>query len=409
VLLAGYITFSATAVSMERSDKELELLSGMLLSRQPPPPQDRSNRHERDPRAIALGEKLFSNTRLSARGDLSCATCHVPNLQFQDGKSHRRSLDGRLRRTQSLIGVAYAPWLFWDGRKDSLWSQALAPLEDPLEHGATRARIAHVMKNEYAADYEAIFGKLPNLATVPPDAGPSGSSAAVAGWNELPDALRDEITRVFVNTGKSIAAFVKTLRHAPSRFDEYVRATESGSSPQTRGFNAEEEQGLTLFLGKARCVQCHSGPLLTDHFFYSTRVPPVDRTNSDPGRSDGEQRVLKDEFNCLSRYSDAQPVECEELRFISLHQSTMRRAFKVPSLRGVADRAPYMHAGQFGELRAVLEHYVRAPESDPASFSKPGGHSQGSALLPLPLTEQEIGQLSAFLRTLGPVRSAAGR
>jgi cytochrome c peroxidase len=104
--------------------------------------------------------------------------------------------------------------------------------------------------------------------------------------------------------------------------------------------------------------------------------------------------VLTDEFNCLSAYSDAAPEDCAELRFAKTDDHALERQFKPPSLRNVAERAPYMQAGQFATLREVLEHYNRAP-------SAPRGHSE---LKPLQLSEQELAQLEAFLRSLsGPL------
>jgi cytochrome c peroxidase len=106
------------------------------------------------------------------------------------------------------------------------------------------------------------------------------------------------------------------------------------------------------------------------------------------------RQVLADEFNCLSRYSDAAPEDCGELRFAKTDDHALERQFKPPSLRNVAERAPYMHAGQFTSLREVLEHYNRAPAA-------PAGHSE---LKPLQLSEQELAQLEAFLRSLsGPL------
>jgi cytochrome c peroxidase len=114
----------------------------------------------------------------------------------------------------------------------------------------------------------------------------------------------------------------------------------------------------------------------------------------DTGRAQGVRQVLADEFNCLSAYSDAAPEDCGELRFAKTDDHGLERQFKPPSLRNVAERAPYMHAGQFKSLSGVLEHYNRAPAA-------PGGHSE---LKPLQLSETELAQLEAFLRSLsGPL------
>ena len=101
--------------------------------------------------------------------------------------------------------------------------------------------------------------------------------------------------------------------------------------------------------------------------------------------------MLKDEFNCRSRWSDAR--ECPELEFLITGDHALQRAYKVPSLRNVAERAPYMDAGQFATLAEALDHYNRAP-------SAPRGHTE---LKPLRLKAGERRQLEAFLHALsGP-------
>src|SRR5690606_15553813 len=100
----------------------------------PPLPPDPSNRYGDDPRAAALGHQLFFDTRLSANGKVSCATCHDPGRDFQDGLPLAVGVGTNTRRTMPIAGTAYSPWMFWDGRKDSQWSQALGPLESPVEH-----------------------------------------------------------------------------------------------------------------------------------------------------------------------------------------------------------------------------------------------------------------------------------
>jgi cytochrome c peroxidase len=108
--------------------------------------------------------------------------------------------------------------------------------------------------------------------------------------------------------------------------------------------------------------------------------------------------MRSDEFNCRSRWSDAKPEQCRDVSFAFLRTFASERAFKVPSLRNVADRAPYMHAGQFATLAEVLDHYNRAPAA-------PSGRSE---LKPLHLGPAEIDELEAFLRTLSGGVSAPG-
>jgi len=152
---------------------------------------------------------------------------------------------------------------------------------------------------------------------------------------------------------------------------------------------AEEVNGLELFIGKARCTNCHSGPLFTNGDFHNTGVPAAPNTPPDRGRADGIRKVLSDEFSCFSRYSDAGPQDCAELRYLDVNIGKYVGAFKTPTLRNVAKRAPYMHAGQFGTLKEVLEFYRQ-------SKSHELGHGG--------LSDKELSQIEAFLRALsGPL------
>ena len=117
------------------TESELTLVRSLSLEALPPLPADLSNRVADDPRAAELGRALFSDARLSANGEVACATCHLPERQFQDDLPLGRGVGTTARRTMPIAGAAYAPFLFWDGRKDSLWAQALGPLESAVEHG----------------------------------------------------------------------------------------------------------------------------------------------------------------------------------------------------------------------------------------------------------------------------------
>ena len=154
----------------------------------------------------------------------------------------------------------------------------------------------------------------------------------------MSSAQRDAVTRVFVNIGKAIAAYERRIEFGASRFDNYVAALTAGQSGQ--GILTDDEvAGLRLFIGKANCTQCHSGPLLTSNEFHNTGVPPRPELAIDHGRLTGATAVLIDEFNCRSKWSDARE-HCPELDFIVTGEHTLDRAYKVPSLRNVAERAP---------------------------------------------------------------------
>jgi cytochrome c peroxidase len=167
-------------------------------------------------------------------------------------------------------------------------------------------------------------------------------------------ADQDAVSRVFANMGKALAAYERTLHHEPSRLDRYILGTGTLTPAQKRG--------LRLFIGKGQCVSCHSGPLLSDQQFHNTGVPPRGAGLPDAGRALAVAKVREDEFNCVGRFSDASPGQCQELRFLAEDES-LTGAFRTPGLRGVATRPPYMHAGQFGTLEQVVRHYVDAPRA----------------------------------------------
>ena len=155
----------------------------------------------------------------------------------------------------------------------------------------------------------------------------------------------------------------------------------------------DEIAGLRLFVGTGECVNCHNGPLLSDNHFHNTGVVAALGAPPDVGREAGELLVRDDPFNCLGDFSDAQPEDCAELRFMSIGGPDALGAFKTPSLRGAATRAPYMHAGQIATLDAALLHYQTAA----------GAQVGLSELRPLTLSDDEFRQLAAFIEALEPV------
>ena len=193
------------------SEAEVERIASLSLDRLPALPPDPSNAVADDPAAAALGEALFFDTRLSGNGRVACATCHLPDRQFQDDRPVGLGMGKTGRRTMPVAGTAYSPWLFWDGRKDSQWSQALGPLESAVEHGGDRTQYAHLVAAHYRRPYEAIFGPLPDLDGLPPHAAPAGEPAVVAAWEAMGEGDRDNVNRVFANMGKAIAAFERGI------------------------------------------------------------------------------------------------------------------------------------------------------------------------------------------------------
>jgi cytochrome c peroxidase len=390
--MTTYVTTGAARTTPRWSAAEQAMLRSLALYSLEPLSADPSNRFGDTPEAASLGRELFFETRLSGNGKVSCATCHAPAQDFQDGTPLASGVGTTARRTMPIAATAHSPWQFWDGRADSQWGQALGPLESAVEHGGSRTQYAHVIAAHYRADYQAVFGTLPDLAGLPARAGPVADSSANVAWRRVPPVRRDEITRVFANIGKAIAAYERRISVSPSRFDRYVRAELGGETHTPESTLAsEEEAGLKLFIGRGNCVNCHNGPLLTDNHFHNTGVPASPALASvDSGRATGVRQALAGEFNCTSRYSDAKKGDCDELRFAVASGSELLRAYKTPSLRNVMRRSPYMHAGQLATMGAVLEHYSNAPAA-------PFGHSELEALH---LSSAERRQLEAFLGTL---------
>lgn len=374
------------------TEEQKKIAQSLSLDALPPLPTDPTNAVADEPRAAALGATLFNDTSFSRDGRVACGTCHVAEKQFQDQLPLGVGVGITNRRTMPLTGVAWSPWLFWDGRKDSLWSQALGPVESLVEHGVTRAFVAHRLAGAYRPRYESLFGPMPDLATVPPSAGPYGTDEEKAAWTAMAEGDREAVNRVYANFGKAIAAFERSLVFPETRFDRYARALASGR-PMTAeaAFDSDEIEGLKLFIGKGRCINCHNGPRFADDHFHNTGVPPAPDLPDDTGRAEGVKLVATDEFNCLGRYSDGNENDCGELKFMVREGEELMRAFKTPSLRGVASRPPYMHAGQIATLEAALQHYSTAPAA-------PAGHSE---LEPANFTTEEKAALIAFLKTLG--------
>ena len=394
VALMGSLSACSQVRSTPLTPAELRAVGSLTLSNLGAPPPDPSNAVADDQGAANLGHALFFDKRLSANNQVSCASCHQPERDFTDGLAHARGIGPLNRKTMSVVGAAHSSWQFWDGRKDSLWSQALGPLEASNEHGLTRSEVAAVVVRAYPELYTAVFGALPDLnsaARFPARASPQGDDAARAAWAKMTPTDREAVTQVFVNVGKALATYERGLSPSPTRFDSYAEAVANGDAAGANALTPAEVAGLKLFVGKAGCVTCHTGPLLTDESFHNTGVPAVAELPPDLGRITGAQLVRADEFNCLSRYSDAQPAQCTALKGLKADTFGLERAYKVPSLRDVAAHAPYMHAGQFKTLRDVLDHYNRAPAA-------PSGYSE---IHPLGLSNIELDQLEAFLKTLG--------
>jgi len=394
-------------------------------------PNDPSNRVANNERAVVLGQRLFFDPSLSGPliegdndgsdgtlgkqgepGKVSCASCHVPQGEFVDTRSPHGQISlasmWTRRRTPSLLDVAFSPFFNWDGRHDSLWSQATGVIESHVEFNSGRLFVATQIAEQYRADYEDLFSDLAALENetrfprLPPEeagckeivrsTGPEyvcrGKPGDGAEYDDMTSDDQRLTTEILVNVGKSLAAYVSQLRCGPSRFDSWLDGDELA-------LNGSEVRGAQLFAGDADCIACHSGPLLTDGQFHNVGLAPatvaVAFTDlNDRGAAEALPLLENDEFNTQGVFSDGERAEIPaELG------PELEGAFRTPGLRCLSEQPSFMHTGQFKSLTSVL------------TFFNEGGHFVGypgeNELTPLGLNEQQLSDLAAFLRSLdGP-------
>jgi cytochrome c peroxidase len=307
-----------------------------------------------DPQKAALGEKLFFDKRLSANGQISCASCHQPNRDFADDRALAKGILGRVgtRNTPSLRNATFAREQLWDGRRDSLEAQVADPFVNALEHGLSHERLLSLLRSN--ATYSQRF-------------------------REVFDVEGDDIAISHVR--RALATYVRTLARGNSAFDQFQYAGKTGA------LSHAARRGYELFRGRAQCSSCHTidehGATLTDNRFHSLGVGLAA-----PGTS---LAIL------ATRVAMMPQAQLEQLvlqdrdvaalgRFIVTKDPKDIGRFRTPSLRDVAMTAPYMHDGAVATLEAAVDHevYYRGLEAG----------------RPLILTPAEKADLVAFLRAL---------
>jgi cytochrome c peroxidase len=351
--------FSLSWVEFNQKEKAAILQHGPW-----PPPfrPDPSNRVSGQPEAVALGERLFFEPRLSGPGSVLCATCHAPGRAFQDGKPRAFGLAQVDRNTPSLLNVRYARWFGWDGAHDSLWSQSVRPFLDPKEMDASAEHVADAVRKLFAGQYKAVFREEP----------------------------ADDET-VLINVGKALAAYQETLITGRTQFDRFRDALEK---EEATDYPAAAQRGLKVFIGKGNCAVCHFGPAFTNGEFADTGIRFfVEKGRVDPGRSEGIRKLKANGFNLLGKYNDdPRRGTATGTRHVEPQHKNFGE-FRVPSLRNLASTAPYMHNGSVETLRDVVKHY--------SDLNEERLHQDGERILkPLRLTDAEIADLVAFLETL---------
>lgn len=382
-----------------------EIAAMKKLSPLPAVPADPTNAYADNAAAALLGQKLFfdasysgalavgddgTNGGLGAVGEtgkVSCASCHGgPTMDDTRTKPNNVSLGTAYgtRNALSLVNSAFYEWTNWGGRFDSQWSLPLAVAENPATMKSTRLRIAHLLWDKYKTEYDAIF-PVPLDAALDPSAAdaarfPATGKPGDAAWDGMAAADQAIVNRIFANYGKAIAAYVRKLVSRNAAFDKYVAG-------QKTAIDAAAKSGLRVFLGKGKCVSCHSGPNFADDAFHAIGVG---QPGADLGRYADVPPLLASPFNTSGAYSDSTSTG----KLTGLVQTAaMTAQFRTKSLRGVASSGPYMHAGTLATLETVVDYYDKGGNA-------PDGGTKDALVVPLGLSATEKSDLLAFLKTL---------
>jgi cytochrome c peroxidase len=314
---------------------------------------------------IALGRKLYFDTRLSKDGTLACATCHDVSRGFTDHRSVSEGIGDHLgkRSAPTTMNAAMMQSQFWDGRAPSLEEQAKLPILNPIEMGHPDAASAMAGVNTdhaYQGLFQKAYGRAPN-------------------YDDL---------------GRAIASFERTLIFLDAPFDRFAAGDRTALS-------AGAQRGLALFNGKARCVSCHminsSNPLGTDNRFHNIGVS---------ARKQNFEALAGQAIGILKQNTDPQALDklaletdMSELgRFLVSKQRQDIGSFKTEQLRNVGLTAPYMHDGSLHTLWDVMDHYNKGGETN--------AYLDGG-IEPLNLSEDEINDVVAFLFALTDKRFTA--
>lgn len=392
------------------TDAERAILA--TLSPLGPVPADTTNAFADDPKAAALGQRLFFDKAFSGplavgddgsngglgqpgeAGKVACASCHAVGSDALDDRRTRPNnvslgTGFTTRNALGLVNSSYYAWTNWAGRFDSQWSLPLAVLEGGATMHGTRLQMAHVLFAKYRAEYDAIFPVPldPALDPAAVDAArfPATGKPGDAAFDEMTPEDQAIINRIFTNYGKALAAYLRTLVSGNAPFDRYVAGDLGAVSDPAK-------RGLHLFL--AHCAGCHRGPNFADDDFHALGVPQTGDhvPEVDAGRFPDVGALLASPFNVDGVFSDDRatgklgPVVPDDAQI---------GQFRTKGLRNVAGSGPFMHAGQFATLDDVIAFYDAG-----------GGDVTGSPIVkdpliqPLGLDAQQRADLVAFLATL---------
>lgn len=327
------------------------------------------------PQSVRLGKWLFYDTRLSADGSISCASCHMPDHAFSEPNPVSTGIGGQKggRKAPGFANQAWTlyPHFFWDGRAASLEEQAKGPIINPIEMGFENhdVMISNLQKVQgYKPYFKEVFGD--EQITI------DRIAKAIADYERTRFSGNSKWDRWMANPDEgdakilSAAAAFAASQTEEAQADEYA-AGEAVADPLAQGnpfkdgkdMTAKAKWGHVLFHGKAGCNQCHLGQNFTDSLFHNLGVG----WDAKAGKFKDEGRIV-----------------------VSKKEEDMG-AFKTPTVRDARQRLPLMHDGSVKSLREVVDLYNRGGEANPHLSPK---------IKPLNLTEDEINALVAFMEAL---------
>jgi cytochrome c peroxidase len=379
-------------------------------------PADPTNQYADMALARTLGQRFFFDKAFSGKltiasdlgavdevGKVACSSCHLGE-SMEDHRSNPPQVSiaaGRhTRNAPGLVNASFYTWTNWAGRFSAQWELPLPVSESGVIMNGNRLAIAHRIALRYKTDYEAIFGALdPELGTTtstrfPPSGKPKPVTDPVTPdgpWELMAAADRAIVMRVWVNFGKALQAYMRQLVSLNTPFDDWMDGN-------CEAISESAKRGAQLFVGKARCNNCHSNSHFTDNGFHNLGVPQGVPPNPDQGRVTDAVSLLTAAVNSANAtYSDSPTVGAARLAGLTnpMPEST-RGAFRTPNLRGVAQTGPYMHSGQFATLEEVIDFYNNGGGTPVTGTRDP-------LLLPLGLSAAEGADLVEFLKSLsGP-------
>ena len=307
-----------------------------------------------DEQQAALGRQLFFDPRLSGDATISCATCHDPEHGWADGLAMSDGYPGSryFRNTPTVMNASLGTLLYWDGR--------LPAADLPT---VVRDHIAEA--HFFQADGRLVIERLRQVPEYE---------------QSFQDAFGGEPT--YGRILNAVAAFLKTLRSEQVPFDAYLRGDKAAMS-------AAAQRGYALFQGRAGCIQCHNGPMLSDGGFHSLGLRPNAALFRDPQRHITFRRF----FRTLGVPGYENLRQDPGLLCVSKAKADLGK-MRTPTLRELTSTAPYMHDGQLATLADVVAFYNAGGGPLP---------SKDGRLQPLQLTAEEQADLVAFLEALSGV------